>query len=169
MIRARDIAAFVALLTVAVAARSAVPAAADQQSTASMLPAGAGKEVVAKFCDDCHTLSTTVSRRRLASEWREVLDKMYTQGLAANDDEDAKIFAYLCNQLGKVDLNNGSVKELRGVLDITKEEADAIVAARPFAFAADLAKVSGFDAKRIAPLLQRIVVTPVKSAIKKKF
>ena len=169
MNRFRSVAAGAAVFSLAVVARAAVPADADQQSTASMLPAGAGKEVVAKFCDECHTLSTTVSRRRLPSEWREVLDKMYSQGLAANDDEDAKIFAYLCNQLGKVDLNNGTVKELRAVLDVTKDEADAIVAARPFAFAADLAKVSGFDSKKIAPLLQRIVVTPVKSAIKKKF
>jgi DNA uptake protein ComE-like DNA-binding protein len=51
-----------------------------------------------------------------------------------------RFFAYLCDQFGKVDLNNSTVKELRGVLDITKDEADAIVAARPFAFAADLAQ-----------------------------
>jgi len=132
-----------------------------------MLPAGTGKEVVAKFCDDCHTLGTTVARRRLPGEWREVIDKMYTQGLAANDDEDAKIFAYLCDQLGKVDLNKGTVKELRAVLDITKEQADAIIAARPFAFAADLSKVPGFDEKKTGSLLQRLVVTPIKASVKK--
>jgi hypothetical protein len=167
MIRAREIAAFAALFSCVLAARSAVPAAAGQQSSASMLPAGAGKEVVAKFCDDCHTLSTTVARRRLPSEWREVMDKMYTQGLTANDDEDAKIFAYLTDQLGKVDLNNSTAKELRSVLDITKEQADAIVAARPFGFVADLAKVAGFDDKKIAPLRERIVVAPMKKSIKK--
>ena len=87
---------------------------------------------------------------------------MYAQGLSANEEEDAKIFTYLTDQLGKVDLNNGSAKELRSVLDITPEQANAIVAARPFAFAADLAKVPGFDSKKTAPLLQRVVVTPIK-------
>jgi hypothetical protein len=167
MIRAREIAAFAALLTLAVATRSAVPAAAAQQSSASMLPAGAGKEVVAKFCDDCHTLSTTVARRRLPSEWRDVMDKMYTQGLTANDEEDAKIFAYLTDQLGKVDLNNSTAKELCAVLDITRAQADSIIAARPFSFVADLAKVTGFDDKKIAPLRERIVVAPMKKTITK--
>jgi cytochrome c5 len=162
MMFSRSVTVAAAVFSVAVLTRVAVPVAADQQSTASMLPAGAGKEVVAKFCDDCHTLSTTVARRRLPSEWRDVIDKMYTQGLTANDEEDAKIFAYLCDQLGKVDLNKGTVKELRAVLDITKEDADAIIAARPFAFPAYLAKVPGFDSKKAAPLLQRIVVTPIK-------
>ncbi len=151
----------------AVATRAASPVATGQQSTASMLPAGTGKEVVAKFCDDCHTLAPTVARRRLPSEWRDVLDKMYTQGLVANDEEDAKIFAYLSDQFGKVDLNKGTAKELRAVLDITKEQADAIITARPFAFAADLAKVPGFDEKKTGPLLQRLVVTPIKASIKK--
>jgi hypothetical protein len=166
MTRFRAMAAGAAVFSLALVSRAAVPAAA-QQSTASLLPPGAGKEVVAKFCDDCHTLATTVARRRLPSEWREVMDKMYTQGLAANDEEDAKIFAYLCAELGKVDLNNGTVRELRAVLDVTREQADAIVAARPFAFAADLAKVDGFDAKKVAPLLQRVVVTPIKKTVKK--
>ena len=162
----RPVAAGAAVFSLALITRAAVPVAADQQSTASMLPPGAGKEVVAKLCDECHTLSTTVARRRLPSEWRDVLDKMYAQGLTANDDEDAKIFAYLCDQLGKVDLNKSTAKELRAVLDVTKEDADAIIAARPFAFVADLAKVPGFDSKKVAPLLQRVVVTPIKSAKK---
>ena len=164
----RSIAVVAAILNIVIVTRASERSFDERlQAGTPLLPAGAGKEAVAKFCDDCHGLATTVARRHLSSEWRELLDKMYVNGLSVNDDEDAKIFAYLTDQFGKVDLNNGSVQELRSALEITKEQADAVIAARPFAVVADLSRVNGFDDKKIAALRDRIVITPAKASIKK--
>ena len=150
-------AAAIAILTLAVSVRGAGPESALMQQPPIVLPDGEGRDLVKRLCEECHGLQSLVARRRPPAEWREVLDKMYTQGMSATDEEDAKIAGYINANFGRIDVNKGLVKELMAVLEITQAQADAIVAARPIADAADLAKIPGFDEKKIAAVRDRIV------------
>ncbi|TAK16865.1 MAG: hypothetical protein EPO35_04470 [Acidobacteria bacterium] len=149
--------AAIVVLTLAVSVRGAAPAPAATQLPPIVLPEGDARDLVKRLCEECHSLQSLVARRRLPSEWREVLDKMYSQGMAATDDEDAKVVIYINANFGKIDPNKGTAKELMSVLEISQTQADAVIAARPIAAVEDLAKIPGFDEKKIAAIRDRLV------------
>ena len=135
--------------------------AAAQAIDPSALPAGYGRDVLFRVCGDCHGVETVTAERRTRAEWRGVVEDMSSRGEQATDDEIKKLIDYLSIHVGRVNVNRASADDLKGVLELTPEQASAIVAYRmkegDFHTIDDLKKVPAIDARRIDERKGRIV------------
>jgi competence protein ComEA len=131
-----------------------VGAVADEE--ADRLPAGTGKAALVKTCGECHGFEGIRERRLSRDEWSDKIGDMVDRGATASDDELAAILSYLTQNFGKeskIQMNTAPFAELKAVLKLTNDEADAVVAfrARNGAFKQweDVRKVPGVDAKKL--------------------
>jgi competence protein ComEA len=129
---------------------------ASQQSAKDPLPDAPGKDLVLQKCTQCHDESRFAVLRRSADDWDQVLTQMTTNGLTVTDEEYSIILNYLSKNLGpapaKVNVNTVRAEELQKTLQLTADEAAAIVRSRadhPFKTWQDVAAVEGVDSKKI--------------------
>jgi cytochrome c5 len=64
------------------------------------LPDGPGKEVILNTCTQCHDLYRIKANRRSPEEWEELLVSMLNEGAQLNDEEFARVHAYLSRNFG---------------------------------------------------------------------
>jgi competence ComEA-like helix-hairpin-helix protein len=143
-----------ALCTMAIIASLSAALPADDE--AKDLPDGAGKDLVAKVCIDCHTAGTFRKMRFAEDEWTDKVGDMVDRGAKADEKQQAEIVAYLVRNFGKgarVNMNTAPLSELMVVLGFTADESKAVVASRTdhgaFKAWSDVAKVAGVDAKKV--------------------
>jgi competence protein ComEA len=141
----------------------ALAAAADDKE-ARLLPDGAGKEVAARVCIDCHDSGNFRRARFTAAEWVDSVADMVDRGAKATPSEVETLVAYLAANFGKdspVRMNTAPFVEIKVVLGFTVAEARAIVEYReangPFHSVEDLRKVPGVDAAKVDAQKTRIV------------
>jgi hypothetical protein len=67
------------------------------------LPAGAGKDVVARLCAGCHDLTFTISTRETEAGWTRIVNDMRSRGVDGTEDEFAQVIAYLTAHMGKAE------------------------------------------------------------------
>ena len=120
------------------------------------LPAGSGKELVAKVCIDCHTAATFRRMRLSEDQWFDKVGDMVDRGAQAGEKEQAEIVAYLLRNFGpdsKVNVNTAAHTEVMAVLGFSIDESKALSAYRTghaaFKDWNDVAKVPGIDAKKV--------------------
>ena len=123
---------------------------------AERLPPGPGKAEVGAVCAKCHTLANIRRRRFSREEWTSEVADMVERGAKADDEQVAAILNYLTLNFGensKVRVNTAPMVEFKAVLELTADEADAIVAYRDangaFHQLSDLLKVPKVDGKKI--------------------
>jgi len=129
--------------------------AADDQDD-KRLPEGAGKDLVARTCLQCHGAANFRKARQNRQEWAETVADMIDRGAKGTDDEFEAVLDYLSQNFGpnsKVNVNTAPLEELKSVLGLTVEESKAVLAFRdangPFKQWQDLQKIDGVDAKKI--------------------
>lgn len=141
---------FVLLLT--------LPAVATSQTP---LPDGPGRKTVEKLCSKCHGLALLFAPRRTKAAWQKSVDQMASLGVEGTEEEFAAIVDYLTRHFGKTNVNRAPAKELQEVLQISPEEANALVRHREangdFISFETLKKVSGVDARKLAERRDRIL------------
>jgi cytochrome c5 len=71
-----------------------------QAAGANALPAGDGKEVVAKACTQCHGLGLIVAMRDGRVGWQEMVDNMILRGAQVRPDEAKVTIDYLFENFG---------------------------------------------------------------------
>jgi competence ComEA-like helix-hairpin-helix protein len=123
------------------------------------LPDGPGKATFEKVCGNCHGVEVAISRRETKDGWNAIIDDMIQRGAEASDDEFGQVADYLSANFskttpgGKVNVNTSNAKELAAVLEISADQAAAIVKYRNdnglFHSAMDLAKAPGMDAAKV--------------------
>jgi competence protein ComEA len=123
------------------------------------LPDGPGKAVFEKVCGNCHGVEVALSRRESKDGWNAIIDDMIQRGAEASDDEFGAVSDYLATNFsksapgGKINVNTSNAKELAAVLEISEDQAAAIVKYRNenglFHSAMDLAKAPGMDAAKV--------------------
>jgi competence protein ComEA len=121
---------------------------------AQELPDGPGKSAMQQACVKCHDLKQVIARRRTAVDWEMTVDKMITQGAKATDAQLDQILDYLIKYYRKpINANQASARSLEAELELTPQEAAAIVAYREknpaFKSVEDLKKVPGLDAGKV--------------------
>jgi cytochrome c2 len=123
------------------------------------MPEGKGKDVVEKVCTACHGLDAIVTMHVPKDTWSDVVNDMKSRGADGSAADFDNIIAYLGKYFGEeINVNKAAAKDLQ-TLDLTADEAAAIVKARPadgFKTLADLGKVPGIDVKKLEPLKDRI-------------
>ena len=136
-----------------------LPAAVAQD-----LPEGKGKKLVDDVCSACHGTDLIMQFRDDKTDkptWQSEVDKMVGRGADLKGDDLQTVVNYLAKYLGPaVNVNQAMAKDLQTELDLTDQEAQAIVQYRKdkgsFKEWADLAKVSGVDTQKLEPFKIRI-------------
>ena len=133
-----------------------------------LLPEGEGKDVVERMCHACHAMETVTSPRYSKDRWASVVDDMIAFGAQGSDEDIEIVVEYLAKYLGpdkppeagskaasldKVNVNTAGVPELAAVLQLSVEDARAIVRYREkngkFKNWPDVTKTPGLDGKMI--------------------
>src|SRR6266700_7126227 len=91
------------------------------------LPEGKGKDVVEQVCGACHGTDLVSSRRATKQGWSYIVDDMVSRGASATAEQIQRINDYLAKNLGQVNVNKAPSAEIASVLEITGDQADAIV------------------------------------------
>jgi competence protein ComEA len=125
------------------------------------LPAGKGKDVVEQVCGACHGTDLVSSRRATKQGWSYIVDDMVSRGASATNEQIQAINDYLAKNLGQVNVNKGPSAEIASVLEITSDQADAIVKYRmdhgDFKSVDDLKKVPGLESAKLDTKKDRVV------------
>jgi competence protein ComEA len=131
------------------------------------LPPGKGKVVVQRTCVNCHALKVVTSKRASRKQWSALVDQMVSRGAELEDEDIETVVDYLAKNFGLnkapasatqraeqiVNVNQAKAAELAARLNLSSEQADAMVAYRQkngkFKDWHDLAKVPGIQASDI--------------------
>ena len=126
------------------------------------LPEGKGKDTFLKICGACHDAGVVVTMHQSKDDWQSTVDDMKGRGADGSDADFKTIVDYLSKYQGpEVNVNKASADDMQKQLDLSADEAAAIVKYRQangdFKGWDDLQKVTGVDAKKLEPLKGRIV------------
>jgi competence protein ComEA len=118
------------------------------------LPDGEGKAVTEKRCNSCHGPENYMRRPLSKGGWEKVIESMINRGAEGTDAEFDAIVLYLTRSYGpKVNVNRAPARELRDALDLSAEQAAALIGYREkngaFKAIDDLKKVPGLEAQEI--------------------
>lgn len=107
-----------------------------------------GRKAVEAVCGRCHTTKLFLKQRRSWARWNEVFADMMERGADGTDDELDGVSRYFLENMTLVNVNHSPAEELRGVLGIGGDVAEAIIALRahqPFTNLAQLREIKGID------------------------
>jgi competence protein ComEA len=126
-------------------------------------PDAPGKKLIERTClTACHGTENVLKKRRTKELWDKQISDMAEKGAKATDDEFDTIVEYLGRYYGQVNVNKAAAKDLQEVLDLTPEEAAAIVKYREanggLKTVDEIEKVPGLDGKKMNDRKPRILV-----------
>jgi competence protein ComEA len=111
-------------------------------------------------CGACHDLDTALEMRRTKAGWQATVDAMVDRGARATDEEINTVIEYLARYFGVVNVNQAAAKEIEDILEVSQQNAQAIVQYRAqngdISDLDTLKKVPGIDAKLIEERKDRI-------------
>jgi len=131
-----------------------------EATTASAADADPDLKVVQAVCGRCHTIDIFKNQPRSWDRWNDVFADMTNRGATGTDEQLARVTTYFLENLTLVNVNSSPSDELAGVLGVSDEVAEAIVALRqrqPFANIAQLGAVPGVDAAKLEQRKSRIL------------
>jgi competence ComEA-like helix-hairpin-helix protein len=132
-------------------------APAKWEEQVKYLADGPEKTVVARRCAGCHSAGNFTKLRKSEEGWAEVVADMVNRGAEIPDEDYEAMMPYLVRNYGpasKLNVNRAPLEELGKLLSLSKDAAKALVTYRdahgPFREFADLLKVPGLDANKLA-------------------
>jgi competence protein ComEA len=125
------------------------------------LPDGPGKDLVEAVCTACHDPARIIAKQATKAEWQAKILEMLQECPDVTQNERDQIAVYLAKNFPKhVNVNTAPAKELESVLEISSNEAEAVVRYREekgaFHSAEDLKKVPGFDGAKVEGIKNRL-------------
>jgi competence protein ComEA len=130
------------------------------------LPEGKGKEIILRACTGCHKADAFLEYRHTKDEYSAIVVRMGQRGAPATTEELETVAAYLAKNFLKVDdpsklnVNKASAKEIETRLNLTPQEAEAIVSYRErhgaFRAVGDLYISYGLDGTKIEAQKEKI-------------
>jgi competence protein ComEA len=131
------------------------------RAQAQSLPEGKGKDVVEDVCGGCHGTDLVSSRRATKEGWQYIVEDMVSRGASASNEQIQQINDYLSKNFGQVNVNKAPSAEIATVLEVTSDQADAIVKYRGehgnFKTVDDLSKVPGLASAKLETKKDRLV------------
>jgi competence protein ComEA len=148
------------------ASRFLLPCALVGAVVAADLPDGPGKEILLRACVGCHKAQEFPAYRHTAQEYQIIVYRMGDRGARATTGELDTVAAYLAKNFPKVEdaskinVNKASAKDIEAGLNLTTEEAAAIVKYREthgdFRVWGDLLVIYGVDGRKIEAAKDRM-------------
>src|SRR4051794_36808023 len=98
-------------------------------------PVGEGRDVTLKLCSKCHSPNIILASGRDRTGWENTITKMVRLGAVGTDEDYSEIADYLTDHfppsaVQKIFVNMATEKQLANVLDISTDEAKAIIVVR---------------------------------------
>ena len=118
------------------------------------------RKAVEAVCGRCHTTELFLKERRSWARWNELFADMIERGADGTDDQLDGVSRYFLENLTLVNVNHSPVEELRGVLGMSGDVAEAIIARRehqPFTDLAQLREIKGIDLNILEQRKSRIL------------
>jgi competence protein ComEA len=161
---------FAGLGMIALAA-STLPTVSEAQASATPdqhpeFPPGVGRDTTLHLCVKCHSPNVILAYGQSRTGWENTITKMVQKGAEGEDEDFAEIADYLTEHfppstVQKVFVNMANEKQLADVLEISLDDAKAIVAyrdkAKGFNSIEDMKKVPNVDTKKIDAKKDRLV------------
>jgi len=118
------------------------------------------RKAVEAVCGRCHTTELFLKERRSWARWNELFADMIERGADGTDDQLDGVSRYFLENLTLVNVNHSPAEELRGVLGMSGDVAEAIIARRehqPFTDLAQLREIKGIDLNILEQRKSRIL------------
>ena len=121
-------------------------------------PAGEGRDTVLRLCVKCHSPNIILAYGHDRLGWENTITKMVRQGAEGTDEDFTDIVDYLTDKfppstIQKIFVNMATDKQIAALLDISLDDAKAIVAYRDkvkgFKSLEDMKMVPNVDTKKI--------------------
>ena len=145
----------VTIFGLSITMQSPAPVAAQTQADAHPeFPPGPGREETLRLCSRCHSPNNILAIGRTQDGWKDLIVKMTTFGLQGTDEDFTATLDYLtANFPPRIYVNRASASQLKSALELTAEEAAAIVAYRDkngnYKNLDGLKRVAGVDPKKL--------------------
>ena len=117
-------------------------------------------QAVQAVCGRCHTTAVFLNKPRSWERWNDVFADMTKRGANGTDEQLARVTTYFLENLTLVNVNSSPADELAGVLGVSDDVAQAIIARRerqPFANIDSLRAVPGVDPDKLEQRKDRIL------------
>ncbi len=111
-------------------------------------------------CGRCHTIAVFLNKPRSWDRWNDVFADMTKRGANGTDEQLARVTTYFFENLTLVNVNTSPADEIAGVLGVSEDVAQAIIARRQqqaFANIAQLRAVPGVDPSKLEMRKSRIL------------
>jgi competence protein ComEA len=133
-------------------------ATTDQSPNHPEFPPGDGREAVMRLCSKCHSPNIILAYGQNRLGWENTITKMARLGAKGSDDDFSDIADYLTanfppSAVQKIFVNMATDKQIAEMLDISLEDAKAIVTYRDkvkgFKSIEDMKSVPNVDTRKI--------------------
>jgi helix-hairpin-helix protein len=117
-------------------------------------------EAVQVVCGRCHTLAVFLNKPRSWDRWNDVFADMTRRGATGTDEQLERVTTYFLENLTLVNVNTSPAEELAGVLGVSDQVAEIIIARRqqrPFTNLAQLRALPGVDPDKLEQRKSRIL------------
>ena len=141
-------------------------AASDSANAHPEFPEGDGREAVMRLCVRCHSPNIILASGQTRLGWENTITKMVRMGATGDDDDFSDIADYLTkyfppSEVQKVFVNMATDKQIAAGLEISLDDAKAIVAYRDkqqgFKSIDDMKLVPNVDVKKIDAKKDRLI------------
>ena len=149
------------------AGQAASPSAAtDQSQPHPEFPLGEGRDAVMRLCVKCHSPNIILASGQSRTGWENTITKMARLGAVGSDDDFSDIADYLTanfppSPVQKIFVNMATDKQIASVLEISLDDAKAIVAYRDkikgFKSLEDMKQIPNVDEKKLDAKKDRLV------------
>jgi competence ComEA-like helix-hairpin-helix protein len=115
---------------------------------------------VQTVCGRCHSTAVFLNKPRSWDRWNDVFADMTQRGANGSTEQLSRVTTYFLENLTLVNVNTSPADELTGVLGVSDDVAQAIVARRqrqPFANIGQLREVPGVDPGKLELRKSRIL------------
>jgi competence protein ComEA len=149
-----------------VSAGQTAGAVTDSSPLHPEFPAGEGREAVMQLCTKCHSPNIILAYGQNRTGWENTITKMARLGAKGSDDDFTDIADYLTanfppSAVQKIFINMATDKQIAEVLEISLDDAKAIIAYRDkikgFTSIDDLKNVPNVDTKKVDAKKDRLI------------
>ena len=116
-------------------------------------------QAVQAVCGRCHTIAVFLNKPRSWERWNDVFADMTKRGATGTDEQLERVTRFFLENLTLVNVNTSEAEELAGVLGVSDEVAQVIIARRQqqrFDNLAQLREVPGVDRDKLEERKSRI-------------
>ena len=128
--------------------------------TANAAEPDPARQAVDAVCGRCHKTALFMNKPRSWDRWNDVFADMTRRGASGSDEQLAHVTTFFLENLTLVNVNTSPADELVGVLGVSDDVADAIIARRQrqaFTTIAQLRAVPGVDPGKLEQRKRRIL------------